>query len=317
METYNYKLAYAGKGSDLFKIWIVNAILCTLTLGLYYPWAKAKTRQYLYSQTTFEGQPFVFTGTGKEMFKGFVKLIVLIMAIVGLSATLVLSGGAGAQLGFLFAYLAFIALIPFAVHGAFRYRMAKSNWRGINFQYTGRLGEIVSIFYKGLFFTIVTLGFYGAWLAMDMRRYVLDNVKIGDARFSYTGNGTDYFVMNLKNYFLTLFTVGIYYFWWRKDIFAFFVNNLKLTKDEETMFFESTATGGDFFGLLIVNGLITIFTLGFGIPWVTTRTLEFVANHINMNGTLDLDNLNQDADGQFSDATGDDLASMLDIGATI
>ena len=70
-----YQLAYQGKGIDLFRIGIVNFILSMLSLGLYYPWAKAKTLQYLYSQTTFEEQPFVFSGTGRECLKDLSKLL--------------------------------------------------------------------------------------------------------------------------------------------------------------------------------------------------------------------------------------------------
>ncbi len=76
-EHRSYALAFFGKGSEFFKIQIVNAILTILTLGLYYPWAKEKTLKYLYSKNTFEATPFVFSGTGKEMFRGFIKAIAI------------------------------------------------------------------------------------------------------------------------------------------------------------------------------------------------------------------------------------------------
>ena len=79
MEQKNYQLSFSGKGLELFKIQIVNFILNVLTIGLFYPWAKARKLQYLYSNTIFEESPFTFTGTGKEMFKGFIKAILFVI----------------------------------------------------------------------------------------------------------------------------------------------------------------------------------------------------------------------------------------------
>src|SRR5437867_2986613 len=92
MEHRYYKLQYNGEGLDLFKIKLVNIILTVATLGFYYPWAKARTLSYLYSQTHFEDSPFSFTGTGKEMFKGFIKAILILIAFYGLSLFAVYSG---------------------------------------------------------------------------------------------------------------------------------------------------------------------------------------------------------------------------------
>src|SRR5687767_2740216 len=82
-EYRSYPMAYYGKGSEYFKIQIVNTILSILTLGLYYPWAKEKSLKYLYSKSTFEDTPFVFSGTGKEMFKGFVKALIILVVLYG------------------------------------------------------------------------------------------------------------------------------------------------------------------------------------------------------------------------------------------
>jgi uncharacterized membrane protein YjgN (DUF898 family) len=77
METKNYQISFLGNGLDLFKIQLVNFILTLVTFGFYYPWAKTKKVQYLYSNTILQEHPFVFTGTGKELFKGFIKTISL------------------------------------------------------------------------------------------------------------------------------------------------------------------------------------------------------------------------------------------------
>ena len=315
MKAYRtYALAFYGKGSEYFKIQIVNTILNILTLSLYYPWAKERSLKYLYSKNTFEEAPFRFTGTGREMFKGYIKALALLLALYGTFFYLVLNEYA--VLGLLVLYGGILALLPLAIHGAYRYRMAKSSWKGIRFGYTGDRNELVMLFFKGLLLTVLTLGIYGPWFAISLRRYILSNIKVGNVRFVYTGDGTDYFIMNLKGYFLTLLTLGIYLFWWQKEQFEFFVNNLRMEQDEDAVFFRSKATAGGFAGLIIINVLILVFTLGLGYAWVVTRNLKFVMENIEATGYYSFESLQQ-SQNDFSDATAEDMADLLDLGAII
>ncbi|MCA6489240.1 MAG: DUF898 family protein, partial [Chitinophagaceae bacterium] len=139
-----YVLRHWGKGFDFFKIQIVNFLLQIVTLGLYYPWAKANTLEYLYSHTTLQDHPFSFTGTGKEMFRGYVKLLVFMGILLSLFFILVTNNMGG--WGLLLIYLTLFLLIPLALHGSYRYRMAKTSWRGIRFGYTGNRGELFTLF---------------------------------------------------------------------------------------------------------------------------------------------------------------------------
>jgi len=313
-EFRSYPMAFHGKGSEYFKIQIVNAILNILTLGLYYPWAKERNLKYLYSKNTFEETPFVFSGTGNEMFKGFIKAFIILLAIYGAFLYFYLNDSPG--WAFLILYGGIIGLMPLAIHGSYKYRMAKTSWKGIRFGYSGDRGQLMGLFFKGLVLTILTFGIYSAWFTINLRRYVLSNVRVGNARFVYTGNGGDYFWLNIKGYFLTLLTFGIYMFWWQKNQFEFFVNNLRLEQDEDAVFFTSKATGGGFAALMIVNLLILIFTFGLGYAWVVTRTAEFVVNNIEAKGYYSFESLLQ-SQQDYSDATADDMADLLDFGFVI
>ena len=70
----NYSSSFRGKGSEFFGVVVVNWLLTVITLGLYYPWAKERTLKYLYANTYLENDRFQFSGTGKEMFVGFIKV---------------------------------------------------------------------------------------------------------------------------------------------------------------------------------------------------------------------------------------------------
>ncbi|WP_418264503.1 YjgN family protein [Flavobacterium faecale] len=310
-ERKEYTLNFNGKGSDFFGIVMVNWLLTILTLGLYYPWAKAKKLQYLYSSTSLNEDYFAFHGTGKEMFKGFIKAIGVFI-LLGIVIYIITDLFSLLFLGPLLFYVFLIALLPIAIHGSYRYRTSRSSWRGIRFGYRGDRKEFTFLFFKWIFFTIITLGIYGPWMAMNMRNYLLGNVRFGDVEFEYDGDGSEYFMLNLKGYFLTLFTLGIYLFWWQKDLFEYYVNNLSLKKGNEKIYFSSTATGGSFFGIIATNILILIFTLGLGYAWVATRTMKFIFANIEAEGDIDLNALVQ-TEENYKDATGEDLSDFLNL----
>jgi uncharacterized membrane protein YjgN (DUF898 family) len=309
-ESKTYKLGFNGDGSTLFGILIVNWLLTLVTLGIYYPWAKAKNLQYLYGATSLNNDYFKFHGTGKELFKGYIKAILIFAIIYAILFFFLLSEMP--ILGLFIFYAIIIAIVPIAIHGAYRYRMSRTSWRGIRFGYRGERNEFIKKFIVWMLLTIITFGIYGSWMVMNMRNYINSNIKYGDVEFENDGDGADYFMLNLKGYFLSLLTLGIYMFWWQKELFEYYLNNLRLKKDNQTITFTSTATAGDFFQITIVNLLIIIFTLGIGYSWVVVRTMKLITSRINMEGNIDLESVNQ-TEANVNDATGDDISDALDI----
>jgi uncharacterized membrane protein YjgN (DUF898 family) len=305
-----HKLEFNGSGKDFFGVVIVNWLLTVITLGIYYPWAKARQLQFLYGATSLKGDSFSFHGTGKEMFKGFIKAIFIFLALYGLLFLFIYLKFP--LVGLLLFYVGFLAILPLAIHGSYRYRMSRTSWRGIRFGYRGDQKELSLNFFKWIFFTIFTLGIYGSWMSINLRKYLLGNVRFGNIEFDYDGDGGDYFLLNLKGYFLSIFTLGIYIFWWQKDLFEYYINNLTLNKDGKQIVLNSTVTGGGFLQLGITNLLLIIFTLGLGYAWVVTRTMKYLFANIELEGNIDLDSIQQ-TEENFKDATGEDVSDFLDM----
>ncbi|MCB9167265.1 MAG: DUF898 domain-containing protein [Flavobacteriales bacterium] len=315
MENRTSRLAFIGEGGDLFVILLVNWLLTVITLGIYYPWAKARRLQYFYEHTELDGHPFHFHGTGREMFKGFIKAVGLFLAVYGIYFLLIMVRMP--VLAIIFLLGALIGLVPLVLHGTYRYRLGRSSWRAIHFGYRGELRELFRICLRDGALTLITFGIYGAWLQMHLRNYILGHVRLGSSRFSYKGDGMDYFLLNLKGYLLTLITLGIYAFWWQRDLFNYYVDNLRWEFDEgKRVEFRSTATGGDFFGLIVGNLLLVLFTLGIGLAWAHVRTMRFISGHISFVGETDLDRLVQ-TELEHKNATADELGDLLDIGIFI
>lgn len=309
-EKKNYPLSFNGKGSTYFGIVIVNWLLTVITLGIYYPWAKAKQLKYMYGSTVFDNDQFMFQGTGKEMFIGMLKTILL--SFIFIAVYLVCFLNDQIILGAILLYLMLFAFLPLAIHGSYRYRMSRTSWRGIRFGYRGNKMELFWNFLKWIFLTIFTLGIYSAWMDVNLRSYVYGNIKAGDTEFKYEASGLELFIIILKGYFLTLLTLGIYSFWWQKELFEFQINNMSLHQGEKQISFKSLATGGGFFKLIIGNVLILIFTLGLGFAWVEVRNMNFICSMIQIEGDINLDKITQ-TEENYTNATGEEMADFFDI----
>ena len=310
----DHKFHFTGKGSKLFGIVIVNLLLTIITLGFYYPWAKAALLQYLYKETQLAGSAFTFHGTGKEMFKGFIRAILIFGALYGI--VFLCTHYQMPFLGLAILYLGFFILIPFIIHGSIKYRLSRSSWRGIHFGYRGKLKVLSKKLYLNLFLTIITFGIYGAWLTINLRKYTISNIRYGDVSFKYKGEGAQLFGIILAGYLLSLVTLGIYSFWWYKDLYNYFITNITLHQKRKEIPVKSSIDGVGLLKLMIGNIIIIVFSLGIAYPWAQVRSMKYFCNNIFVGKGLDPDAVNQ-TEKQFKDATGEDLGDMLDMDLSI
>ncbi|MEH3159877.1 MAG: YjgN family protein [Sphingomonas taxi] len=127
---------FTGTWQDYAPIAFTNLLLTIVTLGIYTFWARARTRRYLWSRTRFIDDRLEWTGTGLELFVGYLIAFVLFILPFGI-INLVLQGvlmrghqgAAGLMVGLL--YLAILYLIGVARFRALRYRLSRTLWHGI------------------------------------------------------------------------------------------------------------------------------------------------------------------------------------------
>lgn len=127
---------FSGSWREYAPIAFTNLLLTLVTLGLYTFWARARTRRYLWSRTRFIDDRLEWTGTGLELFIGYVIAIFLFVLPVGM-LNLILQGvlmrghpGAAALIGFSI-YVGLIYLVGVAIFRALRYRLSRTFWHGI------------------------------------------------------------------------------------------------------------------------------------------------------------------------------------------
>lgn len=297
--------SFHGTGGQLFAIQIVNFFLMIVTLGLYYPWARANTLKFMYDETSFMGDRFEFHGTGKQMFIGFLK-------VLGIFLLLGIMASAFGVVGMVIAYLLFIVLIPVAIHGSLSYRMSHTSWREIYFGYRGDLGTLVTKYITGFLLTMVTLGIYGAWFVMDVQRYVTGNIRAGSVKFGFDGKGGEYFRIFLGGYLLTIITAGIYGFWWMRDLYNYTADHTYVEHNGNEYYFHGSSTAGQVFRLSLGNMLLIFFTLGIGTPWAIVRSIKYTVSNFQLHGAFDPSGIEQ-TEPAFADATGDMLGDALGL----
>ena len=297
--------SFTGEGGRYFGIWAVNIILTIVTLGIYYPWAKAALRKFMWNETVVDGDRFVFHGTGKEMFRGFVIAYGIMLGMIGMMFVF--------PMGIILFYIGLIFLAPFAIFSGWRYRMSRTSYRGIYFSFNGKLSDFMKLYFKNLGLTLITFGIYGSWMKTNLMKYMFGHTKLGDMKFSFKGDGATLFGINLLGILLFYITLGIYSFWFIANRFNFTFQNLEIEHEGLADTMKSNLTGQKVAGVMLVNALLLIFTAGIAFPWVYMRLMKLYTSNLALPEHVNLDNLVQDADN-YRDATGDDLLDALDIG---
>ena len=125
--------AYDGRGGELFPIVLINLILTFFTLGIYRFWAKTRVRRYFLSRISFLEDRLEYTGTGLELFIGFlIVLAVLVPLSIAYQLLMQLAVGQGITTAML-VYAGYIGLFYFlyyvATYRAQRYRLSRMTWR--------------------------------------------------------------------------------------------------------------------------------------------------------------------------------------------
>lgn len=307
-------LKFNGNGAELLGIMLLNWLLTSITLGIYYPWARVNRLKFFWENTELNDSPFVFHGTGKELFKGFIKvLLFFILFYAGMFYFQFTHNTTMYLLVFGVFFISLLFIIPLAIHGALRYRLSRTSWRGIHMGYRGDRGQLIMDFIMGYVLVVITLGIYNSWFINKLRTYIIGNMRFGNLKFGYDGNGFDLFLINLKGMVLSFITLGIYWFWYQKEWINYYVDHAYITQEDHRYRLKGNFKGIDFLVLVLTNLLLVILTLGLATPWVIVRTTNFMIDHIQIPAEVDFNTIAQTED-EFKDAAGDDMIDFLDLG---
>jgi uncharacterized membrane protein YjgN (DUF898 family) len=175
--------------SGLIGLSIVNFVLRILTLGIYHFWGKTEVRRRIWSAVRLNGEPLEYTGTGKELFLGFLVVLALVFLPIMLGVFAVtLAFGPNSPVTALFQILLYVALffmVGVAIHKALRYRLSRTRWRGIRGGLEGSSWGFAWTHFWTALLVPLTLGWIMPWRATKLQRELSNDMRFGNRPFRF------------------------------------------------------------------------------------------------------------------------------------
>ena len=344
-------IRFTGNWREYLPIAATNALLIVVTLGVYRFWATARQRRYLWSRTHVIDDALEWTGTGKEMFLGFLIVIAILapffLFIQFLFPAMVARGKTEAAGGIItLFYIALIYLGGFARFRALRYRLSRTYWHGIRggsddpgWNYGGE--------YLGRYaLTFMTMFIMFPWAATRLWNSRWNAMSFGPLQFRANVNAEGLkwrwalvylvpigalmlvgviaatagaaFAQSASPTVAGIF-IGLLLMFYliiplmTLNWFAGFYRKAAESTALGKLEFGFEATTMQWLGLFLGNLLLAVVTLGFGLTYWGYRNWAFMIRHARLYGEIDLPDLTQSKTHAPREAEG--FADAFDVGA--
>lgn len=334
-EFVSHPIRFHGKTDEYFRIWIVNALLTLLTLGVFFSWAKVRKRRYLRGSTELLGHRFDYRANPVRLLIGHIVVLLLFLgySLFGVVYPAIRFGVIG--LG--------VVLLPWIVVRSFTFNAHNTVYRGLRFRFNSSLSAACKVYVLEPLLIAVTVGlYYPAW-QRSKRAYAVDNHRLGDAYFHFTADTgrfySTYFLAGLIVFaalaaggsiiavfatrhpgvqptlvqlipFFIVYGFGFYVS--RHLIYARLFNHVwNHTRLDEHRFHANLATG-KWLGLQLANLGAIVFSAGLLYPWALIRAQRYAASCLQFVPAGSVENI-QRVGGTGGSATGDMAAEFIGI----
>jgi uncharacterized membrane protein YjgN (DUF898 family) len=346
-------LQFTGSWREYLPIAASNALLTIVTLGIYRFWATARERRYLWSRTEFIDDSLEWTGTGREMFIGFLIVVGILLPFflfIQFLFPALLARGMELAAGVILAafYVGLVYLGGVARFRALRYRLSRTRWHGIRggsdnpgwrygAEYIGRhfvsfitllllfpwaSAKLWNSRWNGMSFgplpfeaSLTTSNIYGRWLALYAVPFLGAIVAlIGGVGGFFAAGADGSGIASLAGIFIGLFLV--FYIVLPLMTLAYFAKFFREAASAMRLgdlTFGFDAGTKDWLKLFLGNIALAVVTFGFGMFFWGYRTWSFMVRHLHVYGYVDLSDLTQSRTTAPGEAEG--FADMFDVGA--
>lgn len=223
----NESFGFSGTAAEYFAIWVVNVALTILTLGIYSAWAKVRTQQYFYGNTSLDGVSFRYTASPLQILKGRVIAFAALLLYSSIS-----------NMGPLLAASALVILmlpVPAFMVMSMAFRLRNSSYRNVRFSFeknylaaykifaipVAAIGVTIFLLAKVengqalypimLPALILAMALMYPWWEFLLTQFKVEHANYGRSEFNFTAATKDYYVMYLKMYGLLLLVFVLLY----------------------------------------------------------------------------------------------------------
>ncbi|MBI3447155.1 MAG: DUF898 domain-containing protein [Magnetospirillum sp.] len=340
----------SGGTLAMIRVALVNLGLSMVTLSLWRFWGRTRVRRLLWGGVSAWGDPVEYTGTGKELFMGFLMVLVVIYLPLALgfgwAQTLTAAGDPRGPLVISLLYFVTILLVAAGLYRARRYQMSRTRWRGIR---GGQTGSALGYAARSLLVWLLlplSLGWAWPWGEMMLARYRFNHTTFGDHPLS-----CDAHAGGLYGRFALVWLSGLGFLLIAGFAVWVAADAASIGQMDETVatglvvvillmvsvivlalpwawyragFYRRLAGGLSFQGarfaadfrtarlirLVVGNMLISLFSLGILRPWAALRTFRYACSAIQVEGVPDFDAIHQNT--ETGPKAGEGLISVLD-----
>jgi uncharacterized membrane protein YjgN (DUF898 family) len=383
-------LSFRGNGTEYFKIWIVNILLTIITLGIYHPWAKVRTRRYFYGNTELDSGHFDYHATGKQLFLSYVIAMTIFVFYVLFSQS---NPTASLALALLLVFA-----VPWIIWRSIRFNLRMTSYRNVRFDFKASLADSYATFlafpigiliafalliyllmmgaqtqsaYGGsvvliIISSLAMLLAYPTFIALMNKvttSYTTNGIAFGQGQFSADLSFGTFFVITVKAMLvggllalIAMFAAGLlagifigaeqfsnlgeqfknmeqgvkadplflfsifmmyalfipvsmYVIAYLKARHRTYVMNETLL--DNSISFESSLKANTYFGILLTNLLLIVFTAGLAYPWTAVRKYRYLIESTLVNAP---DGFNDYMSKYYKDgAIGEELTDAFDI----
>lgn len=328
---------------------LLNLVLSVATLSIWRFWGRTRVRRALWGGVVAWDDPAEYTGTGKELFLGFLMALVVIylplFALYGYAQTLVVADDPRGMALLVGLYPVTVFLVAAGFFRARRYQLSRTVWRGIR---GGQTGSAWIYAFRSMAVWILTplsLGWAWPWGAMWLARYRMRHTTFGDRHFvceadagrlygrfavvwlctlAYLGGVVVLSWGVIEEGMVTgaidseaaaliplLLLVGMVVLVWPWAWYrASFLRVFVAGTGFEGCRFSAAITPWRLVRLVLGNGLISLFSLGLLRPWAALRVFRYGCAVIALDDVPDFAAVHQGRDR--GPRTGEGLISVLD-----
>jgi len=341
---------FHGNWREFAPIAFTNLLLMIVTLGIYRFWAKTRERRYLWNRTDFVGDPLEWTGTGLELFVGFLLVLVLMFVPLIVIQFVVQGFAMRGEMGIAFllmalAYGALLYLYGLARYRAVRYPLSRTFWRGIRGgSHDQGWGYALTALWKTAVGAFI-FGFFIPWSMTSLWNERWNRLSFGNQAFSATADWRPIIGRFLLFYLLpivgcvggvTMFTttaaagqppspaligtiiIGAVAAYFAMGIvaivyYAAFLREAIGALVLNRLEFAFTARTVDWIKLILGHIGLVIVTLGIGLMFIGYRNWSFFIRHLEASGEIELAGLTQSTTRE--PRQGEGLLDAFDVGA--
>lgn len=281
---------FNGTGLGYCKVWLVNLLVCLLSAGVLYPWARVRTLRYFYENTRLDGEAFSYTSNPQKIF-------LVQFAFVIYAAALCYAFFNSLWLGLLGVV---ILLVAFPYYWVLRnqFQLNHAFYCDTHFQKIMNLREAYEVLLVLPLVALITFGVAVPYVVYRIQKYRAESISIGGYEFSFSAPLKPYLALlpslliaecltalsyyyreYLPTIFWLLLLIGVWllvFIRWRVALV-----NLQLGFISSKLGnFVSTWDITSYNALVTKNILLCVVTLGLYWPWAKINNAKYKAQHL-------------------------------------